>query len=93
MSIGGSHYRMIVGDDFIRFPWVEFIKKESDVRKTLEAFLRQVHYRGEVEAVRIDEGGGFIGDAFQELSRRHRIKAEARHGKQSPIQCCHRDNC
>ena len=47
-SIGGSHYCMIIGDDYTRFTWVHFLKKKSDSGKVFENFLGAVRHHGEV---------------------------------------------
>lgn len=75
-SIGGSYYAMIVRDDFTRFTWLYFLKNKIDAFKKFEQFLADVRDHGEVEAVRSDNGGKFIGEHFAEICNLHRIRRE-----------------
>lgn len=75
-SVGGSHYCMIVHDDYTRYAWLYFLKHESDASKAFEQFLSNVHVHGGVQQVRSDEGGKYTGNVFQDVCTWYCLKPE-----------------
>lgn len=78
-SYKGTHYLMLIVDDFSRFTWMTHLSQKSDA---LSAFIGYVaaaeaeHPDCKVARLRSDNGGEFISHAFNSWLATHGIKRE-----------------
>ena len=78
-SLTGARYAMICKDDYTRYSWLYFLKHKSDAASALKRFLTDVRAVGlpsELEIVRSDNGGEFLGGRFKQLCKDMMIKQE-----------------
>lgn len=73
-SFGGEKIILVVKDDFSLYTWLYFLKSKKEISNVFKMFVL-VAYHPEVEIVRSDNGGEWLGE-FRNICRDSRINLE-----------------
>lgn len=77
-SLRGYEYFLIFIDDFSRKTWICFLRTKDEVFSYFQEFKAPVENAigKQIKVLRSNNGGEYIGKAFQELCAKARIKRE-----------------
>jgi transposase InsO family protein len=78
ISIGGSKYCLVIGDDYSRFTWVFFLQEKSQTQETLKRFLRraQNEFGVKIKKIKSDNGTDFKNSQIEGFLEEEGIKHE-----------------
>jgi transposase InsO family protein len=75
-SLQGENESMLFIDDYLRMTWVVFLKDKSEEFEKFKAFKSLVENETDlkIKCLRLDIGGNFISNEFEEFYYLHGIK-------------------
>lgn len=77
-TLGGSHYFLLIVDDYSRLMWVALLKNKSDAFRELKHFktLAEAEKNTKIKCLRSSKGGEFVSNEFTDFCVSQGIKRQ-----------------